>query len=182
MSPGETSEIKDEALRKIGRNVVNFQKIEGMLKLLLSRREFRGPISEFESKLDKQRQEVEHDSLGKLAKNYFEYMCSESEIETDWSSLEKTHFGMSFRIIAEKETLPVQREDFQCMVSERNRLIHQMLVGFNPDSIESCRDLIAELDKQNETIMRHYKNLQNALLAFQEGMNQLAKNVSEDNY
>lgn len=67
------------------------------------------------------------------------------------------------------------------MVSERNRLIHQMLVGFTPDSEESCQELIKELDIQNETIKRHYKNIQNVLIAFREGMIQIAKEDSEDN-
>jgi hypothetical protein len=46
------SKLKEIALRKIGRNVVNFQKIEGMLKLLLSQSNFKSPISKITETLN----------------------------------------------------------------------------------------------------------------------------------
>jgi len=181
MNLEENSEIKDEALRKIGRNVVNFQKIEGMLKLIISRHNLKGPINDFESLITEKRNSVEYDSLGKLAKEYFNSIYSDSENEKKYTPVEKSHFEISLKITAEDGSLPIQKKEFQSMVAERNRLIHQMLVSFNPCSTESCQALITELDKQNETIKRHYTNLQNLILAFQEGINQLAKEDYADN-
>lgn len=59
------------------------------------------------------------------------------------------------------------------MVSERNRLIHQMLVNFDPDSIDSCQKLIVELDEQNEIISREYTNIQSPGKALYEAKKQL---------
>ena len=64
-------ELKELALRNIGRNVVNFQKIEGMLKLLLSQSNFQSPISKFSETLEERKKIIEKKSLGTLAKEHF---------------------------------------------------------------------------------------------------------------
>ena len=55
-----------------------------------------------------------------------------------------------------------------------------MLVKFDPDSVESCKTLILELDKQNGMIQREYKNLQVMLKSFYEARKKLFKeSISE---
>lgn len=181
MNSEENSNIADEALRKIGRNVVNFQKIEGMLKLIISRHDIKGPTNEIESLVKDKESSVEYESLGKLAKEYFGSVYSDPENLDEDTTIENTHFQIRFRIMAEDGSLPLQKTDFEHMVSERNRLIHQMLVRFNPKSRDSCQELINELDKQFETIKRHYTNLRNILLAFGEGMKEIARPDNDDN-
>ena len=43
----------DEVLRRIGRNVVNFQQVEYLLKYLNTHSAFRGPASEFSARFEK---------------------------------------------------------------------------------------------------------------------------------
>ena len=65
--------------------------------------------------------------------------------------------SLSLKVENEDGHLTEQKAAFSFLVSERNRLIHKMLVKFDPDSAESCKTLILELDKQNEMIQMAYK-------------------------
>src|SRR5690606_10533759 len=72
-------------------------------------------------------------------------------------------FSFYFSIENEEWLLSEQKSALSFLVLERNRLIHQMLVNFDPDSIGSCNALIIELDKQNEMIKREFQDLQELL-------------------
>ena len=48
----ENHKLKEEALRKIGRNVVNFQKLEAMLKQLIVDSNLKGPVREIKARLE----------------------------------------------------------------------------------------------------------------------------------
>ena len=87
--------------------------------------------------------------------------------------------SFSIQIENEDGTLPQQKAAFNFLVSERNRLIHQMLAGFDAESTDSCNDLIMELDKQDEMIQREYINLQHQLKALHEGIKVLFKEFAE---
>lgn len=55
---------------------------------------------------------------------------------------------------AEDNAATVKRQrTLSALVTERNRLIHQDLSGFDHNSISSCRDLIAMLDEQNVRVL-----------------------------
>ena len=170
----DMDDLKDIALRKIGRNVVNFQKIEAMLKIFVSQTNFAGPITEIAEILERRKQSVQKKSLGKLTKDYFKSFSSNMEhIHKYPEDRSQAWVSLSFQIENQDGTLPQQRVAFNYLVSERNRLIHQMLADFDPGSNESCNALITELDKQNEMIQREYINLQNLLRALHEGKNEL---------
>lgn len=170
------SELKELALRNIGRNVVNFQKIEGMLKLLLSHSNFQSPISKFPETLEERKKSFEKQSFGKLTKEYFKSFGKSMEHIHEYPEIrEEPWVSFTFKIENEDGYLPEQKAAFSFLVSERNRLIHQMLGKFDPDSAESCKTLISDLDKQNEMIQREYKNLQVMLKAFFEARKELFK-------
>lgn len=168
------SELKELALRNIGRNVVNFQKIEGMLKMLLSHSNFRSPVSKVQETIESRQKEFERQSLGNLTKEYFKSFGKSMEhVHAVPEVRDEPWISLSFTIDNEEGHLPLQKAAISFLVSERNRLIHQMLVRFNPESEESCRALIHELDEQNEMVKREYSNLQATLKAVYEARNEL---------
>jgi len=175
MNPDENARLKAEVLRKVGRNIMNFQKIEGMLKLILSQFNFEGPIHEIGSIIDDQARSTEFHTLGKLVKDYLDTIYSDTEKKLNFAGKDPTWVRYTFKITAEDGSLPGVERDLKLLVLERNRLVHQMLIQFNPDSVESCKYLEIELDKQNETIKRHYTNLQNNIRGFKEAIKHFLK-------
>lgn len=59
--------MRDEALRKVGRNIVNLQKMERALKLLIVLSDLKGPISELKVVYEKRLADVEKLTMGRLA-------------------------------------------------------------------------------------------------------------------
>jgi len=172
--------MKEIALRKIGRNVVNFQKIEAMLKVFVSQTNFASPITQIAEILERRKQSVQKQSLGNLTKDYFKSFSSSMEhIHKYPEDRTEAWVSLSFKIENEEGTLPQQKAALNFLVSERNRLIHQMLADFDPESKESCHALITDLDKQNVIIKREYKNLQNLLKALYEAKKELLMEIEQ---
>lgn len=170
----ENHKLKEEALRKIGRNVVNFQKIEAMLKQLIVDSNLKGPVREIKARLEDKKNSIDRHSMGTLTREYFKMFSAKASDFHDYPE-DREEPWMSFSVSIENEegTIPQQRRAFSFMVSERNRLIHQMLANFDPDSIDSCQKLIIDLDKQNLIIRREYTNIQSLGKALSEAKKQL---------
>lgn len=167
------TELKEIALQKIGRNVVNFQKIEGMLKLLISHNNFKAPISKISEALEERKKTVKKKPFGKLANEYYQLLSStKNHIHEVPNDRNEAWVSFSFQMETE-DGLPQHKAAFSFLVSERNRLIHQMLISFNPDSTDSCKLLIQELDEQNKMIQREYKNIQTLLLSIEAAKKEL---------
>lgn len=176
--PRYMCDLKETALRKIGRNVVNFQKIEAMLKVFVSQTNFKAPIYKVAEIVEGRKQSVQKRSFGNLTKDYFKSLSSSMEHIHEYpDDRNEAWVSLSVQIENEDGTLPQQKAAFNYLVSERNRLIHQMLAGFDPDSADSCKALITELDKQNEMIQREYMNLQNFLRTLHEARKELLKGL-----
>lgn len=164
------SDLSDSVLRKIGRNVYNLQKIEGMLKFFLSRVNFQGPISQLAKTLESKRKRYEKMTLGQVVNEYLEtYNLDVEPIHQHPENIEKGWLSFSFDTEINAGHLPELQKDIKFMVTERNRLIHEMLIAFNPDSIESCEALIIDLDKQNEKTMVEFKGIQDKLQLIDDG-------------
>jgi len=173
-------ELKEIALRKIGRNVVNFQKIEAMLKYFVGQSNFKGPINKIAEILEDRKKYVQKQSLGNLTKDYFKsFSSSMDDIHKYPDDRNEAWVSLSIQIENEDGTLPQQKAAFNFLVSERNRLIHKMLAGFDAESTDSCNALIMELDKQDEMIQREYINLQHLLKAFHEAKKELLKEFAK---
>ena len=158
------SELHDLVLRKIGRNVLNFQKIEGMLKFLVIHSNFKSPVSKIAETLKERKKNFEKQSLGSMAREYFKsFSTNMDHIHEYPEDRDEPWCSFSFTINSEDGDLSQEKAAFSFLISERNRLIHQMLTGYNPDSIESCNALILELDKQHELIDTHYKSVRASL-------------------
>ena len=168
------SDLKEKVLRNIGRNVVNLQKIEGMLKLLLSSSNFQCPINKISETLEARKKQFERKTLGQLMKEYLKsHNTSKEHIHEYPEDKKENWISFSFDIKKEEGRLPDYKETYALLVSERNRLIHHMLMNFDENDVNSCQDLIVELDKQDEMIQREYKNLQSLLKTFDEARKQL---------
>ena len=87
--------------------------------------------------------------------------------------------AISFSLEGGKNEAQVWKSAMMEVVNERNRLIHQMLAGFDPRSRESCEELSAVLDLQRERIVPAYEHLESLVRAIREGHTDLAQRIDE---
>ena len=179
MTTRPTLEIaRDLALQKVGRNVVNFQKMEAMLKFILTFASLHGPMSGLAKVVAQKTAEVAKEPMGNLV------VKAASAIHGDRKSTQQpptkvaeAWFSYSIKIGETKEDAREWRKLMKAVVVERNELIHQMLATFNPNSIDSCESLCVELDKQRGRIIRAYEHLESIVIAIRESHRDLAKDV-----
>jgi len=175
------SDYKDQALRSIGRNLVNLQKIEGMLKHFLGSVNFQTPVDQFREKLQENRNKYAKMTLGQLQQAYFGLY--DKDIESIHQYPEGTRqkwFSLSLMVENNNGQLPKLEKAFSLLVNERNHLVHEMLVKFKPDIDDECRELIKTLDDQNTRIKVEYKHLQDLLKAFDLGMKKMFNDWLKD--
>ena len=168
------SQARDLALQKIGRNVVNFQKMEAMLKFLLKFSNFSAPISKGREHLEAREQRHGTKPMGHLVELAAKSLrigapSVPAQIDEAWMT-----YSISLGDGAQKK---VWRKELQRVVGERNALIHHMLVAWNPNSIESSRSLCDELDAQRDRVMGAYRHLESVVKALVESHQEVAQNA-----
>jgi hypothetical protein len=148
--------LKNEVLRKIGRNVVLFQKMEHLLKFIATC-VYSAPISKLQEKLEAQKQSVQKKTMGQSIEPFF------SALKAPEKAPEEIHeIWLSFNIdIGMDATEQAQwKERLGTLIDERNWLIHHLLPEWNITSIESGKSMGKRLDKQREKLLPELERLQ----------------------
>jgi hypothetical protein len=166
-------ELRDLTLQKIGRNVVHFQKMEAMLKFLLTFSDLHSPIDGIESQIAQRIALFEKTSMGRLVEKGVDALYPEAITSSQPLTSEST-CSVSISLEGGKDAARMWRSAMMAVVKERNRLIHQMLAGFDPQSAESCDRLCRELDAQRESILQSYANLESLVSAIKTSFSELA--------
>ena len=170
MIVSQADDLRNEALRKIGRNIVNLQKMERALKLLVVGSDVKGYISELKGVYQNRLASVERLSMGKLADNIIDILYSPADENADSpDDLKEAWVSFGFRIEGGAEQKKATKKALSLVVKERNKLVHQMLGEFDSASVESCRALIDLLDKQQELIAPHFDRIMGWLKSLDEG-------------
>lgn len=157
--------VRAEALRKLGRNVVNFSKIEAALKYLLSVSQFKeieieGTEKTISDQLHRKRTRLRKHTLGKLVQEFNKNILGDaSQCETTIDSSE-AGISVSFKVTCNNpDFLKVQKRALSSIVAERNKLIHQDLAFLDTSSLEDYHKLISLLDEQNPRLLAHLEEL-----------------------
>ena len=165
----DLSTIRDEVLQKIGRNLVNFQKIELMLKHLIANGQVSGYLREFKQIQEKQIEGVKKKTLGTLVGDFVESTFQPPRSLSEPSSeLKESYLSISFSVEADNEFYENKKRDLKSMVDDRNDLIHHLLPRFNPEAIDSCLEIIDYLDQQRERLIPEYEYLKSTIESFEE--------------
>ena len=176
----ELDELQDEVLRGIGRNVLNLQIMEGMLKFIVSSTgKFDSvmglpqPTKELEKSIYRRRKAVNRLSMGRLVDNLSKTLQSDEADKGETAGSEnECGFEISYCIENEDFTGELSQA-LRGNVKERNDLIHKRLISFDRKSVESCRELIRELDEQRARIKPLYEALSTIFLSLRDYFKQL---------
>jgi hypothetical protein len=152
--------LRAEALRKLGRNIVNFSKIEAAFKYLLSVSQLDGTGKTISDQLDRNQTRLRKKTLGKLVQEFNENIlgyASQSKPKPDFSG---AGISLSLKVTYDNPNfLKIQKITLASIVAERNNLIHQKLAFFDTSSVEDCHNLIVLLDEQNPRLLAQLEEL-----------------------
>lgn len=177
----ELEDARNEVLRKIGRNVLNLQKMEGMLKLLNTHATIAGNIEDIESIKKRQSELVSRHTMGRLVQAFVQSVYSSqagADMEPDNGGNPTISF--SFTIEGEADLAAEREKALLSIVEERNQLIHNDLLQFRPNSLDSCKEMSERLDSQHEKIVPEFEALQSILRSFREGRLRMAEYIQSD--
>jgi hypothetical protein len=155
--------LRNEALRKVGRNVVNFQKVEACLKFLIGVSHAQTTKDGLSATHVKRMAIIQKLPMGYLTDEFFRRIYGPASAVPDFSQIT---FSTTFRVDADAATVKKRKKALSALVAERNKLIHIDLSGFDHNSISSCRKLIALLDEQNVRVLGQLEQLATLITDF----------------
>jgi hypothetical protein len=172
----ELEKIRKEVYRKIGRNVVLFQRLEQMLKFIVATGKVSGSCSELAAKQEQKVKAVRKQTMGPLVGEYLEgtYSGIENLIEAP-SGLKEPFIQFGFWLEYSEVDYENKKKTLASVVSERNDLIHQLLPSFNENSIKSCLEIEQFLDQQHKKILPEIEDLKNIIDSFIGGRKRIAE-------
>lgn len=161
--------MRDEVFRKIGRNLLNFQKIELMLKHLIANGRISGYMSEIKDNQQRRVAAVHKQTMGNLVGQFIENTLISLENSPEPTTERKEpYLSFSFNVEADADFYESKKQALKSLVDDRNDLIHHLLPRFNPDSIESCLEIEKYLDQQRERLIPEYDHLKSLIDNFEE--------------
>lgn len=169
----ELEAARDEALRKVGRNVVNFQKVEACLRYLIAVSDVQTTKIGLSTEHRRRTVKTERLPFGHLSETFYQTIYGAEPVAAAPNNTTHISMSTSFRVEADAATVKRQKRTLSALVSERNRLIHRDLSGFDHNSISSCRDLIAMLDEQNVRVLSQLEQLATLIAEFKAHMDAL---------
>lgn len=148
--------LGDEVLRKIGRNVLLFQKIEGLLKYMVANSRMDGTTEDFPQRQQKRAEKITKQTMGGLVEDLTDNFLSDAgEPPKEPENLSQPWMAITIRLgdIGGGDLFESYREDMEQMVAARNDLIHHFLPRWQPDSIEGLMAAISYLDEQRDKVL-----------------------------
>lgn len=168
------NETKNEALNKIGRNMLLFQQLESLLKFVVANGSFSGYTSSLNEDYENT-SPVKRQTMGQLVGQYIEYTNPGNKGKSsDSDNLSEGNISFNVHIGTGLNYYEAKKKVMEQIVSERNVLIHNMLPMFDPDSEESCMMLQEKLDRQGEKISSEIKEVEIIANAIKDGRKKIA--------
>jgi hypothetical protein len=166
-----------DALYAVGRNVVNFQRLEHILKQLALFAPICATPSGLQSEVEKQRAKAERLTLGGAVRKWIESEFHTTKPKQVPRPDEQIIMYFSFALPGRgPEYFDQLSGDLESLAQERNCLIHLDLALLNFEDEAECNALSIQLDAQNERIIRATEFLRTILAQIQELARLIASN------
>jgi hypothetical protein len=177
----ELSRLREDVFREIGRNVVMFQDIERILKIILNRGRFVATASQLAAWQAKAPAPYAKRMLGELIEPLMErhFVSGEPGDQTLPENKEIT-VGFEFHVNLSDGDREVFQQRLESMVKQRNELIHHLLDWLRLDTAENCQVAISRLQLQREETEPIHRNITAILKVFFETSKDAAKYLKEN--
>lgn len=182
MADDQTNQLREIAFRKIGRNVVNLQRFERMLKLIIVRSNVSGYASQLAKLHQDKTKETNYKTLGSLVKEFLNTVYSTDDTFNDRpaDALNEIWMSLGFRIQSNADSIRKRELELREVVEERNSLIHHWLAEVDFDSVDECRELSSRLDAQDDRLKPHYESLMRQIGHLQTAQEDLQRLVEQE--
>ena len=172
---------KDEVMRKIGRNLLNFQQLEKILKFLVINGETSGYFSNIKQNQQKRSKNVGKQTLGMVARQFFEQNFSDEENDEHMPiEVQEPYFKTTFQLDTENPNPEGKAEKLSRLVAARNDLVHHFLDRIDMKSKKSLLDASDYLDKQRESIILEFDYYRNLVKSLHEVRKSFAEFLMSD--
>lgn len=153
--------VRVEALRKLGRNVVNFAKIEAAFKHLLFISQIKGTSKTIADQLRKNQTRLSRQTLGILIQEFNTKVLSfPNQPDSMSDDFDMEEISIEFQVICKNsDFLKARKHALAKIVKERNKLIHQDLALLDITSTEDYLKSIKLLDEQNPRLLAQLEEL-----------------------
>jgi hypothetical protein len=166
--------VRAEALRKLGRNIVNFSKIEATFRHLISVTQLDGSGKTISEELQRNQTRLRKQSLGRLVEEFNKNILGDANQSEPTPDFSGAGVSVSVKVTYDNpDFLKVQKRKLTSIVSERNKLIHHKLAFIDTNSVEDCHNLIAFLDEQNLRLLAQLEELKWIIETLREGLKAL---------
>ena len=173
------AEARSLALQKIGRNVVNFQRMEALLKDVIALGRIQAPAGKLEEALKERAIAVSTMTMGQLARGAVGTLYANTDSrQSEATAATEVSISVSMTLEGGSEDVDAWKECLASVVNARNHLIHQMLAAFDHNSIESCQALCVTLDEQRAAFAPVHEDLIRLVRGLREAYGDLARTLS----
>ncbi len=167
---------KDAVLRKIGRNLLLYQQIEGHLKFVLANARASGTLNELALSKEERARKITKKMLGHLVEQFVEDILSDgAEHPTEPTQLDKPWMAISFRCEMDQPARESLRGSWALLVEQRNNLVHHFVDRMRPDTLEVFSNADAYLEEQYQKALPTFHQFAAFSRSLQEGMSRFAE-------
>ncbi|MEQ1559889.1 MAG: L-threonylcarbamoyladenylate synthase [Methyloglobulus sp.] len=182
-SESGVDKVKNEVLRKIGRNVILFQDIERMLKFLTIAGSHFGYLSELPALLQRKADTIQKLTMGQAAGLFLGNMYSDiEEYKETEEELKEIRLSFQFNVKCDGSSFETKKQMLSSIVADRNELIHHFLSKYNLQTIESCLEAEECLDQQRDKILPQHKELLNLVKYLRETLKEYDELVNSEEF
>jgi hypothetical protein len=143
---------RDEAFRRVGRNIANFQRLEASLRQLVPNLSLAGTLNDYSALRAAKAKKLKKSSFGDLTGRFHSEVFKDRPTAPEPETHAEIGFSHSIRVESGSVEPPEREKALAQLVRDRNRLVHSDLVNSNLGSISACKALSVWLDEQNERI------------------------------
>ena len=173
----EFATLSDELFRRIGRNLLNFQRIERMLKFLVANGRLKGPIKELAKMREAHTKVVHQSTMGILAGRFVSDFLEDAGDSNEDPELPVTEAWVSFKVTLSQDAAfsAELRDNLKALVDERNDLVHHLHDRWDGKTVESTRAALIHLEDQRERLRPVFERLQEIVRTTAEGIREHAE-------
>jgi hypothetical protein len=177
----ELTSARNLAYQGAGRNLLQFQRLELLLKYLLGRHQGAYTIETMVDEMKRCEKAQERKTLGLLAGDLFEKVILKQTrgdvVPADGAGSGK--FSYRFGITITEEIHQEWQSRLKDLVDERNQLVHLSLLTWDLDTIEGCQAVVAVLDEQRGRIVAEFEQVKRYHEFFTQCMQRLHEELMD---
>jgi hypothetical protein len=165
----QIKDAKKDLFEKIGRNLILFQQLEGLLKFLVTKKEISGSTSTISEKAERRKSTVGRLTLGNVAGAFFEENAQDTDSRLP-DDVKEAQFSFRWDIEYDHPDWQQRKQDLALLVAERNELVHQFLRRVDLNSIENMKQVSTDLDEQRSRIVLQVEHFRDLIKFYREKM------------